>query len=186
MKPKHRSESKASATGKRALRSRPTPRWLTKQADLDATARARVLMVLSVLSGERPVTQAIQELSISRGFYYLLETKALNAMLLALAPGAEASGAVDGTGSARRIADLETQVARLEQEKRRAERLLYLTRKTLPPSRVKTAGGRPPSSTSGGRKPSPGSRKKPKVTAAAPSTLPANTTPMRDGESEGR
>ncbi len=53
----------------RKQRSRPTPRWLTKQPDLDAVARNRVLLVLSVLSGEKPVTTAIEEFQISRGFY---------------------------------------------------------------------------------------------------------------------
>jgi hypothetical protein len=157
--------------GLRALRPRGTPRWLLKQADLDAIAKQRVLLVLSVLSGEKPVTTAVVESGISRGFYYQLETKALNAMLLALVPGADGEVGPDATGTSRRIADLEQQVTRLAQEKRRAERLLLLTRKTIRPAPVKTAAGRPPklrSSTNGGRGPSSASPKKP-TTPAPPS-----------------
>lgn len=54
----------------RARRSRPTPRWLANTPDLDQVARNRVMLVLSVLSGEKPVTTAIEEAQISRDFYY--------------------------------------------------------------------------------------------------------------------
>jgi hypothetical protein len=183
----HRSESKE-RTGRKKRRARPTPRWLMKQADLDGIARARVLMVLSVLSGEKPVTTAIEELGISRGFYYQLETKALNAMLLSLAPGSDGSAAPDATGTSRRITELEEKVSRLEQEKRRAERLLLLTRKALPPSAVKIPGkGRPPKvrgSAGGGRAPSPGSRRSTRLTTTGPAA-PASP-PTSAGGTEGR
>ena len=91
----------------RARRSRPTPRWLMTKTDLDVVARNRVMLVLSVLSGERPVTTAIEEAGISRGFYYQLETKALNAMLLALAPGTDGEPSPDATGLHARIKQLE-------------------------------------------------------------------------------
>jgi len=155
-----------------------------KQADLDAIARSRVLMVLSVLSGETPVTTAIENLRISRGFYYQLETRALNAMLLALAPGSDGSSSPDATGTSRRISDLEAQVSRLEQEKRRAERLLLLTRKTLPMVPVKLQGrGRPPkhpSSTRAGRPASRGSRTR------STTPTPTDTIPTPGGENGDR
>lgn len=138
----------------RSRRSRSTPRWLTTQPDLDQVARNRVLLVLAVLSGETPVTTAIEQAKISRGLYYQLETKALNAMLRALAPGADGDPTPDGSGMTARIRQLEAQVARAEAAQRRAERLLFLARK-LTPGPVKTARGRPPkpttSSTRGGR-----------------------------------
>jgi len=78
------SMKKARAGLRRKNRARPTPRWLARSADLDPIARVRCLMVLSVLSGEKPVTDAITEAGISRGRYYQLETRALSAMLRAL------------------------------------------------------------------------------------------------------
>lgn len=102
-------------------------------------------MVLSVLSGEKPVTQAIAELGISRPLYYQLESKALIAMLSALAPGASSSSSPDEATPAARVAELEERISALEQDKRRLERLLFLTRKVLPPGPVTMPGkrGRP-------------------------------------------
>jgi hypothetical protein len=90
-------------------------------------------MLLSVLSGETPVTEAIARAKISRGRYYQLETKALKAMLQALNPMASTtvSGTTDLSAAMGRIAQLEEQVKRLEQDKRRAQRLLLLTRKSI-------------------------------------------------------
>jgi transposase-like protein len=101
--------------------------------------------VLSVLSGEKPVTAAIAELGISRPLYYQLESKALIAMLTALAPGASASTSPNEATPAHRVAALEQKVSELEQDKRRLERLLFLTRKVLPPGPVTMPGkrGRP-------------------------------------------
>jgi hypothetical protein len=130
-------------TRRRKERPRPTPRWLTGRTDLDQVAQRRCLLILSVLSGEKTVTSAIAELQISRPFYYQLETKALTAILKALAPGAEGSASQDEATPARRIAELEAQVARLERNHRRTERLLYLTRRILPPGPVTVGPGRP-------------------------------------------
>lgn len=124
-------------TGRRASRKhrpRPLPKWLTSTTQLEAIARSRCLMVLSVLSGETPVTDAVNQAQISRGTYYQLETRALRAMLAALNPLA---GAVDPTGAAdlsaasARIAQLQMQVKRLEQDKRRGQRLLLMMRKSI-------------------------------------------------------
>lgn len=130
---------------RRALRSRPIPRWLTGREDLDQIAQRRCLLVLSVLSGEKPVTAAITELGISRPLYYQLETKAIVAMLTALAPGSSSSVSPNDATPAHQVAALEERVAALEQDKRRLERLLFLTRKVLPtgPVAVPTKRGRP-------------------------------------------
>jgi hypothetical protein len=103
-----------------------------KQSSLEATARSRLLLVLSVLSGEKPVTEAIAQAKISRGLYYQLETRALWAMLSALNPAAaNGSSTAQLSAATARIAQLQTQVERLQQENRRKERLLLLTRKSL-------------------------------------------------------
>lgn len=117
----------------RRPRSRPIPKWLKTSSELDAVARSRCLLLLSVLSGELPVTTAIARAKIARGTYYKLETRALQAMLAALNPlaGATADGRADLTVAAARIGELEGKVKALERDKRRAERLLLLTRKSL-------------------------------------------------------
>jgi hypothetical protein len=122
-----------------------------------------MLLILSVLSGERPVTTAIAEARISRATYYKLETRALNAMLAVLNPlaGSAADGRADLTAATARIAQLQQKTAALERDKRRAERLLLITRRTFsgplttgrrgrPPKRVLTAAATPGA-------PSPGS-----------------------------
>ena len=175
-------------------RSRPTPRWLAKKTDLDAVARNRVLLVLAVLSGEKPVSTAIEESGISRGFYYQLETKALNAMLLALAPGSDGDASPDATGLHHRIKELTAKVERAEQAQRRAERLLFMQRKLTSSGPVKTHRGRPPTkttrSTPTGRrswrsstttKPTP--NKKP--SNGSPKAPPPPSTPTPDGASGG-
>lgn len=137
----------ADSPNTRKRRSRPTPRWLETTPDLDQLARNRVLLVLSVLSGEQPVTTAIETHGISRGFYYQLETKALNAMLLALAPGSDGDASPDAMGLQSRIKQLEEKLARAEAAQRRAERLLYVQRKLTSTGPVKTHRGRPPKTT---------------------------------------
>jgi hypothetical protein len=176
---------------RRKARSRGTPKWIQTQKDLDEVARRRCLMVLSVLSGERPVTEAIAEAQISRQLYYLLEDKALRAMLAVLTPSSTGESAVSVAESpAKRIAELEAKVSKLEKDKRRSERLLLLTRKIVRPGPIKTSsGGRPSaasrsgrrgrSSTTRGPKPSPASR----ATSATATTEPETpSTPTPDGE----
>lgn len=161
--PKRRSESKPVRTRKH--RSRPVPRWIKEKQELDEMARRRCLLILSVLSGEKPVSDAIAESGLSRNTYYQLEEKALDAMLAALGPkppGRKADQSAE-------IAALEAKVTRLEDEKRRAERLLLLTRKVVRTGRLTLPGlGRPRSTTAGG-KPSSGSAPT-SPPAASPST----------------
>ena len=164
------STRKARVDLRRKNRSRPTPRWLKAAADLDPIARSRCLMVLSVLSGEKPVTDAITEVGISRATYYHLETRALAAMLRALAPGAEEA---EERSPQRQVAKLEKKVKVLEQSKRRAERLLLMTRRVLGPVKTSsTRSGRSPSRSSGRRKKSP---------PVKPSLSPSSPTPIGAG-----
>ena len=126
------------------------------------------------------MTEAIVEAKISRGFYYQLETRALMAMLRALTPGTEVDGSADATMSGR-LAALESKVRRLEQEKRRAERMLLLTRKLVKPGPVSTGPGRLPrarNSTTNGRRRSAAPRTKPAPTKAMVTTsAPSIPTP---------
>ncbi len=151
-------------------------------------ARRRCLMILSVLSGEVSVSDAIEKSQISRGFYYDLEERALGAMLLALTPGGE----TQASSPQARIAQLEERCKKLEQDKRRSERLLFLTRRVIKPGSVKSAKGRPSkkktakvakavaSSTSRGSKPSASSisSKTPVLASSPPSeSEPTPTSP---------
>jgi hypothetical protein len=133
--------------GSRRRRSRPVPKWLLKGEDLDRLARERCLMILSVLSGEKPVSDAIEEAKISRGRYYQLETRAVSAMLRALEPASSAE--TDPASPTKRITALEGKVRDLQQARRRAERLLLMTRRMMKGREKKTV------STRAGRSPSP-------------------------------
>ena len=165
---------------RRKRRARPLPAWLMKRADLDAMAQRRCILILSVLSGEKPVSDAIEEAQISRQLYYDLESRALSGMLSALTPTSEGPGAPTAQG---RIAELEQQVQRLEQEKRRAERLLMLTRQMIKAGGVKTAAGRKrrvdAGSTSAGKK---SSARSVKTNAPSPTSTENHSTPTKDGD----
>lgn len=164
-------------------------------------------MILSVLSGERPVSDVLEEQGISRGTYYNMEQRALEAMLAALIPltPGETSD-LPSASPAKRIVELEAKVAKLERDKRRHDRLLFLTKSVMQSGSVKSAAGRPTkkktkssssrsSSTRTGRSASTTStrtRKTPLVkTISAPSSsavsdAPTSTpsTPSADGVDE--
>src|ERR1700741_2197572 len=130
---------------RRRPRPRPLPRWLKESQELDAVARSRCLLILSVLSGEKGGTEAIEQTGITRQTYYNLETKALHAMLTALHPMAATMANGSTQLSAAHIGMLEEKVQKLEQDKRRTERLLLLTRKSLKaPLTSMQRRGRPP------------------------------------------
>lgn len=170
-----------SSVAKRSKRggARPTPRWLMKREDLDEVARRRCLLLLSVLSGERSVTEAIGEADVSRQMYFDLEKRALSAMLTALVPGSEDS-------AANRLEELEQKVVELERGKRRAEKLLELTRKVVRPGTLKTAAGRPRGSRPRRRSTTPGSTPSTNSTTKSPSPASAAPSiPRKDGE-DGR
>jgi hypothetical protein len=152
--------------GSRKLRPRPTPKWLLRSEELDKIAQQRCLMVLSVLSGEMPVTDAISQAGISRGTYYQLETRALSAMLRALGPLATEEGTE--SSPLRQIAALEAKVRELERSRRRTQRLLLMTRRVVQ-GKEKRIG-----STRHGSAPSPGSRRSKGPSPVRPST-PATT-----------
>jgi hypothetical protein len=140
-----------------------------KSEEIDQVSRQRCLMVLSVLSGETPVTDAIQTAGISRGTYYQLETRALSGMLRALGPLASAEGLE--TSPVRQIAALETKVKELEKAGRRCQRLLLMTRRVIE-SRERRIG-----STKPGKGPSPSSKRKPSPRPASTPTPPGASGP---------
>ena len=164
-------------------RQRGVPRWLTGRKDLDQVAQRRTMLILSVLSGHTPVTTAITEHGISRPLYYQLETKALIGMMRALAPGANAASNPDDATPMQQIVELEEKVARLEQENRRLDRLLFFAKKVLPagPLTFPERRGRKPGrkSTKNGALPSPGSKRSTPATTAGGST----SIPTTDGAS---
>lgn len=129
---KNRSPARAAgAARQRKHRARATPRWLKNSPPMSPAqtqARMRCLLVLSVLSGETPVSDAIAKAGLSRQTYYNLETRALQGMLRALDPS---SAPAQGSATTERLAQLEQQVLSLQQQKRRAERLLMLGRKAM-------------------------------------------------------
>jgi len=184
MKPAPRAESTttAAAKQKRRNRPRPTPRWLKTEAEEpEAVAQRRCLLVLAVLSGEQPVTDAIESTGVSRQLYYQLEEKALRGMLRALGPGSEANEEL-AQSLGTQLEAAQERVRQLETEKRRAERLLLVTRKLLKPGPVTMGrGGRPrkykPRSTKAGRASStPGPMKTGTLEATA-SPLPPTSAP---------
>lgn len=179
MKMRPRAPASGARSQTRKHRPRSLPRWLTSSTHLEAVARSRCLMVLSVLSGQMPVTDAIGQAKISRGTYYQLETRALRAMLTAMNPlssSAEGSGAQLSAASWQ-IEQLQVRIKRLEQEKRRSERLLLLMRKSLRAPVTSGHRGRWPR---GSRSASsvPGGSALPQVRAkSAPSGAPLPTPP---------
>jgi len=130
----------------RRHRPRPTPKWLKEKNELDEIAQRRTLMILEVLSGQKPVTDAIEEAQISSGHYYQLEERALKAILEAMEPGAGPGRPPETTT---RLLQLEEKQKQLEADKRRLERLLSMTRKVLRPGPLKTALRRPRSARAG-------------------------------------
>jgi len=138
-----------------------------EEKSLDQVAQARCMMVLSVLSGQTPVSDAIRAAGVSRGTYYQLETRALNGMLRALVPGATEEGG--DPRPRRQIADLESKVVRLERTRRRLERLLALSRRLSRGSALNVRARRT-SSTLAGRSRSHGSTR-----ALAPEDSTATT-----------
>lgn len=167
----------------RRHRARPVPRWLKAQAESpESIGQRRALLLLSVLSGEKPVTDAIAETGVSRQLYYQLEEKALAAMVRALSPGTVDSTAEAQVDSLKKeLEELHARVRQLEAEKRRAERLLLLTRKVLPAGPLTSGRGRPRkarASVPAGPKPSRTSTASTtgSPTAAASSPMPAGAT----------
>lgn len=179
MKIRRAAPAGGAARQSRKHRPRPLPKWLTSSTHLEAVARSRCLMVLSVLSGQMPVTDAIEQAKVSRPTYYQLETRALKAMLVAMNPLSSSTEgpAAQLSAASWQIEQLQGQVKRLEQEKRRSERLLLLMRKSLRAPVTSGHRGRwPRGSRSGSTAPGgsalPGPRRK-----ATPGDAPIPTPP---------
>lgn len=166
---------------KRRRRPRPTPKWLKAPAadGPESVAQRRCLLVLSVLSGEQPVTDAIETTGVSRQLYYQLEERALKAMMRALLPSSEGREEVE-TSLTGQVQSLQARVTQLETEKRRAERLLFLTRKLVRPGPVKVGNGgrRARASAAAGRSASRPAR----PTKVEPSPPPPDTSVTTAGE----
>ena len=172
-----RVDSKRGAAKKQRRRRRRqasrTPKWLLEPTDLDAMAQRRCLMILSVLSGERSAIEAAEEAEITPNAYYQMGTKAVRAMVAALVPGASEDGSPTP-----HLAQLDAKIAQLEKDKRRLERLLFLTRQVVKPGPlIQPQRGRPrvrpaTSSKSVGAKPSRSSPTKAK--AAPPPSIPTS------------
>jgi len=124
--------SRRCGRARRALRSRPLPQWLRQARTSHPIALARCLLLLRVLSGAEPVSRAIATAKISRPTYYWLERKGLQGMLAALTPVAPRGRQPRGSAATAQLTRLEEKVRALEQAKRRAERLLTVTRAVLP------------------------------------------------------
>jgi len=137
------------------------------------------------LSGEKSVSEAISEMQVSRGTYYALESKALAGMLSALVPGAESATGADGMPIGQ-LKALEEKVKKLEVGKRRAERLLLLTRRVVKPGPVKTGHGRPPGSHNGVRRQRGTKKASPSSTLTPPPDSSGPSIPTRGGESVPR
>jgi len=167
--------------GRRKTRSRPMPKLLTGDADaLDELAKRRCLMVLSVLSGQRPVSDVIEEAKLSRQTYYQLEIRAIQGMLRELGTS---HGSVEAQ-MAQLHADntvLKKELARLQTTNRRLEHLLLVTRKVLKSGPMTLANrGRPrkvhtPRSASTGTSDSNISRTVSKATTESPSSASSPT-----------
>lgn len=181
MRRKRTDKSTSKVDHRKKPRRRGVPRWLTGRKDLDQVAQRRTMLILSVLSGQVPVTTAIAEHGISRPLYYQLEMKGLVGMMRALVPGANGASSPDDATPMRQLVELEEKVARLEQENRRLERLLLLARKVLPtgPVAFPQKRGRKPGrrSTNAGLGPSPTSKK----AMATTTTSTASSTPTTAG-----
>jgi hypothetical protein len=94
----------------------------------DAPAKAKVAMVLEVLSGEKPIAQACQETGLKPLQYYKLEEKMVRAMLsAALLPSGAGRGRAPGVGTAAMAEETES----LRQEHRRMKSLVRVSRKLL-------------------------------------------------------
>src|SRR5262245_60215456 len=174
-----RRPSPKSKTKRKRRRQRAAPAWLMNRQDLDAIARRRCLLVLSVLSGELGVTEAAEQAQISATTYQQYETRAVEAMLAALTPDGSESGL--SPSPSHRIAELEQRIVQLERDKRRADRLLLVTRKVVRPGPVTTGAGRKPkrrgraSSTNRGPKSLPSSTASSK--SSTTTTSPITTAP---------
>lgn len=103
-------------------------------------AKRRCVMILNVLSGRLPVSDAIEAAGISRAAYYQQEAKALQGMLEALEPTPR--GKPPSSDATKEMTALRKKVESLQEQNRRLEKLVSLTSKILDTGSVKASGGR--------------------------------------------
>lgn len=106
-------------------------RRLTRPLGGDDTAKRAATMILEVLAGLRTTTEAAQALEISSMRYYVLERRAMEGMVQALAPRPKGKRKrVEGT-----IEGLRRDKVRLEREVGRLQALVRVAQRTmrLPP-----------------------------------------------------
>ncbi len=158
---------------------------MIESSDKDDIAKRRTVMILDVLSGRTPVSDAIEQASISRAMYYQLESKALVAMLDALTPGESKTGPSPSSNKA--LTTAQDRIERLEQDKRRLERLLSMTTRVLEGPMKKARGRKrktsstPSNDSSTNSSPSTTAKKKQTKRMISP---PATSTPTASGEVE--
>jgi hypothetical protein len=139
--------SKSPSRTARAKRS-PGGSSLGRQASADA--RRRAAAVLEVLGGERTPAQAAGALGVSVPRYYLIEQRALAALVAACEPAMRGRRATPQ----RQIAALERQIERLSRDSARYQSLARLAQRTLglaPPTAEPRGRGREAKS-AGGKK----------------------------------
>jgi len=90
-------------------------------------AKLRAAAILEVLAGGRTPTQAAQVLGVSLGRYYLLEDKALAALVAACEPQPRGPSA-DGS---RRVASLQRECERWQRECARQQALVRAAQRTI-------------------------------------------------------
>jgi len=104
-------------------------------------AKQRAAAILEVLAGSRTPTQAAQALGVSLGRYYLLEDKALAALVAACEPQPRGPS----PNGARRVASLERECERWQRECARQQALVRAAQRTIglaapPPPTAKDKG----------------------------------------------
>lgn len=109
-----------------------TPKSLARVNPGSAVAHEQCLMILSVLSGQRTVSEVIEAAKMPRNVYYRMEDRALAGMMAGLDPAQSSvhSDSFELRHARREIRVLTAQVKSLTQRKRAAERLLRMVLKS--------------------------------------------------------
>lgn len=106
----------------------------------DREARAKVAMVLGVLSGEKSIAEACREVGLKPVLYYKIEERMFRAMLSAAAMPPRKGKRRDPLAEATALSQ-ETEALRLEH--RRLQSLMRITRKLAGSKKGKRGPGRP-------------------------------------------
>jgi hypothetical protein len=105
----------------------PVKKFQTTLTQSSKDAKQRAAAILEVLAGGRTPTQAAQALGVSLGRYYLLEDKALAALVAACEPQPRGPSP-DG---ARRVASLERECERWQRECTRQQALVRAAQRSI-------------------------------------------------------